>query len=209
MRLVLRSPSRASTAAIGRALGAALDPLPRGGFVVVLLGDLGAGKTVLAGGIATGLGVPATSPVVSPTFTFARGYRGRVPMFHLDAYLVRSAGDLEASGWEELGGEGRVTVVEWGDRIADALPKDRLEVTLTADPTAARGPGTARGDGSHGDGSHGDGPQGDRAPAPSSNEAPEPPSGRRVELVAGGPEAARVIARLKAMPAIAAAEVTP
>jgi tRNA threonylcarbamoyladenosine biosynthesis protein TsaE len=179
----------------------------------VLLGDLGAGKTVLAGGIATGLGVPATSPVVSPTFTFARGYRGRVPMFHLDAYLVRSSGDLEASGWEELGGEGRVTVVEWGDRIADALPKDRLEVTLTADPTVARGPtglGTAgrdgaQGDGPHGDAPKGDGPQGDRAAAPSSNEAPEPPSGRRVELVAGGPEAARVIARLKAMPA---AEVT-
>lgn len=202
MRLVLRSPSRATTVAIGRAIGAALDPLPRGGFVVVLLGDLGAGKTVLAGGIATGLGVPATSPVVSPTFTFARGYRGRVPMFHLDAYLVRSAADLEASGWEELGGEGRVTVVEWGDRIAAALPTDRLEVTLTSDSSVARGPvapGTAGREGSHGDG----------ATAPSPNEAPEPPSGRRVELVAGGPEAERVIARLKAMPAIAAAEVTP
>ncbi|MFO0933868.1 MAG: tRNA (adenosine(37)-N6)-threonylcarbamoyltransferase complex ATPase subunit type 1 TsaE [Planctomycetota bacterium] len=137
MRLVLRSTSRAATVALGRALGASIEPLPRGGFVVVLLGDLGAGKTVFAGGIAAGLGVPATSPVVSPTFTFARGYRGRVPMFHLDAYLVRSAGDLEASGYEELGGEGRVTVVEWGDRIASALPADRLEVTILPDPGAA------------------------------------------------------------------------
>lgn len=187
MRLVLRSTARAATVAIGRALGAALEPLPRGGFVVVLLGDLGAGKTVLAGGIAAGLGVPATSPVVSPTFTFARGYRGRVPMFHLDAYLVRSAADLEASGYEELGGEGRVTVVEWGDRIAEALPADRLEVTLAVERPAAPSLG------------------------PSSPEegALEPPTGRRLEVVARGPEARAVLARLRAMPDVAAAEVTP
>lgn len=184
MRVVLRSASRAATVALGRALGAAMEPLPPGGLVVVLLGDLGAGKTVFAGGIAAGLGVPASSPVVSPTFTFARGYRGRVPMFHVDAYLIRTPGDLEASGWEELGGEGRVTVVEWGDRIAAALPSDRLEVTLSPDasapaPTTAAGPDGAEG----------------------------PPGHRTLEVRALGRAAARVLARAREDAAFAAAEV--
>lgn len=203
MGLVLRSATRATTAAIGRALGAAMEPLPRGGLVVVLLGDLGAGKTVLAGGIAAGLGVPPTSPVVSPTFTFARGYRGRVPMFHLDAYLVKSAADLEASGYEELGGEGRVTVVEWGDRIAEALPADRLEVTLRPDPTpsdralpAAPGAPTPA-------------PRAAGEPRPAGETAPEPPSGRVLAFVAGGPFARAVLERAHAALVAAATEVVP
>jgi len=196
MGLVLRSATRATTVAIGRALGAAMEPLPRGGLVVVLLGDLGAGKTVLAGGIAAGLGVPPTSPVVSPTFTFARGYRGRVPLFHLDAYLVRSAGDLEASGYEELGGEGRVTVVEWGDRIADALPADRLEVTLRPDPTPSDGALPAM-----------PGVPAAAPPAGAPQSAPEPPSGRVLAFVAGGPSARAVLERAREALVAAATEV--
>ncbi|MCC7137754.1 MAG: tRNA (adenosine(37)-N6)-threonylcarbamoyltransferase complex ATPase subunit type 1 TsaE [Planctomycetes bacterium] len=144
MRLAtLRSESPADTAACGRRLGAAIDPVPPGGLFVVLLGDLGAGKTVFAGGLVRGLGAPADVPVVSPTFTLARAYRGRAAIVHVDAYLVRRIADLEAAGFEDMGGDGRVTVVEWGDRIAAALPADRLEVTLTPvdDPTS---PGPAR-----------------------------------------------------------------
>jgi tRNA threonylcarbamoyladenosine biosynthesis protein TsaE len=125
-----RSRSAEDTRALAAALGAALEPLPRGGVVVSLAGDLGAGKTVFAQGLLAGLGVPASTPVVSPTFVFARGYRGRVPVFHVDAYHVRSRSDLEASGFEEMVGDGRVTVVEWGDRIEEALPVDRIDVRI-------------------------------------------------------------------------------
>lgn len=133
----LRADAPAATAELGFRLGAAIDPVPPGGLFVVLLGDLGAGKTVFAGGLVRGLGAPASVPVVSPTFTLARAYRGRCPVFHLDAYHVHRVADLEAAGFEEMGGDGRVTVVEWGDRIASALPPDRLEVTLTPVPDAA------------------------------------------------------------------------
>lgn len=125
------STSAAATAAIARALGEALIPPPRGGGVVALLGDLGAGKTVFAGGLARGLGVPASVMVTSPTFTVAKAYRAKVPLDHLDAYHLRGLSDLEAAGFEEMGGEGRVLCVEWADRVADALPPDRLEVTIT------------------------------------------------------------------------------
>ena len=125
------STSPAATRRIAAALASAMEPVPRAGLFVILLGDLGAGKTVFAGGLFHALGVPAAIPVVSPTFTVARGYRGRVPIHHVDAYHVRSLADLEAAGFEEMGGEGRVTCVEWGDRIVDALPADRLEVTLS------------------------------------------------------------------------------
>jgi|GEM_PF-2261780 len=189
MHLALRSDARATTVAVGRALGAALEPLPRGGFVVVLTGDLGAGKTVFAAGIALGLGVPSSSPVVSPTFTFARGYRGRVPFFHLDAYLLRTPGDLEASGYEELGGDGRVTVVEWGERIATALPADRLEVTLTPEiPDASAALPDVPAD-----------------PAA----AAEGPGGRRIELRAHGPGAARALVRARPALERAATAVLP
>jgi tRNA threonylcarbamoyladenosine biosynthesis protein TsaE len=130
------SDSPAATKAVAEAIGRAVDPVPRGGLVLVLLGDLGAGKTVFTAGLARGLGVPKETPVTSPTFTVAKAYRGRVPLHHVDAYMVRSLSELEAAGLEEMGGEGRVTCVEWGDRVPAAWPADRLEVTLTPLPVA-------------------------------------------------------------------------
>ncbi len=119
-----------ATRRLAHALGRSLEPVPRAGITVVLLGDLGAGKTVFVGGLCRGLGVPETTAVVSPTFTVARAYRGRVPIHHIDAYHLRGRAELEAAGFEEMGGNGRVTCVEWGDRIEDALPPDRLEVSI-------------------------------------------------------------------------------
>jgi tRNA threonylcarbamoyladenosine biosynthesis protein TsaE len=130
MRLASRSADE--TRAIAARLGEALGAVPRGGFVVSLAGDLGAGKTTFAQGLLRGLGVPPEVAVVSPTFVFARAYRGRAPVHHLDAYHVRGVSDLEASGFFEHLGEGRVTVVEWGDRIAESLPVDRLDVEIAA-----------------------------------------------------------------------------
>ena len=172
--LRLRSDSPRATRAVAEALGRAIDPVPRGGMVVVLTGDLGAGKTVFASGLARGLGVPAAIPVTSPTFTVAKAYRGRVPLHHVDAYHLHSLAEFEAAGLEEMGGDGRVTCVEWGDRVPAAWPADRLEVDLTPIDT----------------------PVPDAAPA--AGEAPEPP--RRIELRATGPQAERVLAR--ALPAL-------
>ena len=132
--LVFETDSPDATRRLARALGEVLEPVPRAGLTVVLVGDLGAGKTVFVGGLCRGLGVPETTAVVSPTFTVARAYRGRAPIHHLDAYHLRGRADLEAAGFEEMGGNGRVTCVEWGDRIADALPADRLEVSISTLP---------------------------------------------------------------------------
>jgi tRNA threonylcarbamoyladenosine biosynthesis protein TsaE len=116
------------SAAETRALGARLAAVLRPGDVVVLSGDLGAGKTVLAKGIADGLGV--TEPVVSPTFTIVREYEGDVPLLHLDVYRLDHLQEVIDLGLDELLDGHAVTVVEWGEAVSALLPSDRLEVLL-------------------------------------------------------------------------------
>jgi tRNA threonylcarbamoyladenosine biosynthesis protein TsaE len=117
-----------ATAEDMRALGAQLADELQAGDLVVLTGDLGAGKTTLVQGIGAGLGV--TGPVVSPTFVIARVHRGgRVPLVHVDAYRLGSVVevddlDLDASLDES------VTVVEWGDGLVEQLSADRLEIRI-------------------------------------------------------------------------------
>lgn len=122
---VLRSRSPADTAA----LAAALADVVRGGDLLVLTGDLGAGKTVFTKALAAGLGV--TAPVTSPTFTLANRYQGALTVHHLDAYRLDGPTDVRDLGLDELIGPDSLTVVEWGDTIALALPGDRLDVDLT------------------------------------------------------------------------------
>jgi tRNA threonylcarbamoyladenosine biosynthesis protein TsaE len=116
--------SAAETLALGRRLAGLL----RCGDVVVLSGDLGAGKTVLTKGIAAGLGV--TEPVVSPTFTIVREYEGDVPLLHLDVYRLDFLQEVIDLGLDELLDGHAVTVVEWGEAVSALLPHDRLEVAL-------------------------------------------------------------------------------
>lgn len=111
-----------------RALAAALGPLLEPGDVVSLVGDLGAGKTAFAQGLAAGLGVDG--PVTSPTFTIVQEYEGRLPIAHVDVYRLDTVQDLYDLGFDELIDDGRVTIVEWGDLIAQALPADRLVVRI-------------------------------------------------------------------------------
>lgn len=123
-QIVTRAP--AETARVGEFLGQLLGP----GDVVCLIGDLGAGKTNLAQGLARGLGI--TDQVTSPTFTLINEYHGRLRLFHMDLYRLEGAEDLADLGYEEyIDGDG-VTVVEWADRAMEALPLERLDIKLYA-----------------------------------------------------------------------------
>lgn len=117
-------PHRRATVRLGRAIGAACEP----GDVVALEGPLGAGKTFLARAICRGLGVGASVPVTSPTFTLVHELRGRHRIVHADLYRLASEDDLEPVGLVDAA-EGAVLLVEWPDR-APGLCRDALVITL-------------------------------------------------------------------------------
>jgi tRNA threonylcarbamoyladenosine biosynthesis protein TsaE len=123
MTLSLATHSATETIAVGAAVGRAL----RVGDLVVLAGDLGAGKTTFVKGIARALGV--TEPVTSPTFTIVQEYDGTIPLAHVDVYRLDRIQEVHDVGFEELF-DRRAVVVEWGEAIARVLPRDRLVVRL-------------------------------------------------------------------------------
>jgi tRNA threonylcarbamoyladenosine biosynthesis protein TsaE len=115
-----------------RAVAAALGDLLVAGDLVLLVGDLGAGKTAFVQGLARGLGVE--EPVTSPTFTIVQEYGGRLPLTHVDVYRLDRVQDLYDLGLEERSDRG-VTVVEWGDLVEQAVPAEHLVVRI--EPGAA------------------------------------------------------------------------
>jgi len=119
-----RTRSDAETRAVGHALTRVLVARD----LVVLSGDLGAGKTTLTKGIATGLGIP--EEITSPTFTLARRYEAALSLHHLDVYRLDEHADIVDLGLPELMDDDAVTVIEWGDLIASELGPDRLEIRL-------------------------------------------------------------------------------
>lgn len=110
-------------------LAAALAELARPGDVLVLAGDLGAGKTAFTQGFGAGLGV--ADRITSPTFTLAHEYEGRLTLHHLDVYRLENLNEVLDIGLPEMLDEGGVVVIEWGDAILPALPADLLEVRMT------------------------------------------------------------------------------
>jgi len=116
--------SQEETADVGRGLASTLAP----GSVLLLIGDLGAGKTALVRGLAEGLGV-APDEVSSPTFTLMQEYRGgRVPLIHVDLYRLNDAREIDELGLEELG-LNAVLAIEWAERLPRPIP-DAIEVRI-------------------------------------------------------------------------------
>ena len=115
------------TEALGARLAGALSP----GAVVAYRGGLGMGKTAFTRGLARGLGCGGR--VTSPTFTIVNEYEGTVPLFHFDMYRLGSAEELFDIGWEDYLDRGGICVVEWSERVADALENC---VTVTIEPVS-------------------------------------------------------------------------
>lgn len=113
-----------------KALGAAVASLVRVGDLLLLAGDLGAGKTAFTQGFARGLGI--TDRVVSPTFTIARHYdSGTVKLHHLDVYRLDHLQEAVDLGLAELiDDDASVTLIEWGDVVIPTLPADFLEIRI-------------------------------------------------------------------------------
>lgn len=112
----------------GRTIGAAL----RGGEVLELIGDVGAGKTTLTKGLAEGLAI--SEPVQSPTFTISRVYAARdgLHLHHYDFYRLGEAGIMAEDVNEVMHDPVAVTVIEWSGAVSDVLPTDRLQISIQA-----------------------------------------------------------------------------
>jgi tRNA threonylcarbamoyladenosine biosynthesis protein TsaE len=104
-----------------RQLGQLFGGLAEAGLVVLLSGQMGAGKTCFAQGVGTGLGVAPSSPVTSPSYTLLNIHQGRLPFYHFDLYRLTQVDDLADLGYDEYAEGDGLTMVEWADRMTGAL----------------------------------------------------------------------------------------
>ena len=106
--------SAAETLALGKQLAAGFRPP----LIILLSGDLGAGKTTLAKGIISGLGVASEEEVTSPTFTLIHVFRNHCPVFHVDLFRVEGPHDLETLGLEDVFSEPAIVLIEWPEKLS-------------------------------------------------------------------------------------------
>lgn len=123
--IVVSSDSPEVTMQIGEAVGRCLSA----GWTVALRGELGAGKTWLTKGIAKGIGIDGNIEVTSPTFAIINEYPGVIPLLHMDAYRIGTIDDLLELGYPE-GDSKSVWVIEWAEKIRDALPEATLSIEI-------------------------------------------------------------------------------
>ena len=119
-----------------RELGMRLAQCVQPGDVIGLDGDLGAGKTHFVQGLVEALGVDRDA-VTSPTFTLIQEYPTRIPVCHFDAYRLRDSDEFLELGVDELLGGDVVCVIEWASRVADVLPRNRLQVNIVVTSESA------------------------------------------------------------------------
>jgi tRNA threonylcarbamoyladenosine biosynthesis protein TsaE len=131
--LTYEAADEAATAALGAALADVLSD----GTVVALCGTLGSGKTRLVQAIAEASGVDCRD-VASPTFVLVREYQGRQPIYHLDAYRLRSEEEFLQLGPDEYFEAGGLALVEWADRVEGCLPPERIEIRIEVTGTHSR-----------------------------------------------------------------------
>ena len=119
--------SAEETVAFGRTLAAELTPP----LLILLRGDLGAGKTTLAKGIAEGFGAASADDVTSPTFTLVHEYRGpRAALYHIDLYRVDTERELETLGLDDLIEPTSILLIEWGEKFPRFVRERNLEIVL-------------------------------------------------------------------------------
>ena len=124
--LTLDVPDLAGTTAFGRRLADLLFP----GTVIALVGPLGAGKTHLVRAVAEGLGIADSRVVSSPTFVLIQEYAARLPIYHFDAYRLKTAAEFFDLGAHEYFAGNGVCLVEWADRVEAGLPAEHLRITI-------------------------------------------------------------------------------
>ncbi len=129
-----RTSSEEETIAAGQAIAA---ELPRRG-VVMLIGELGAGKTTLCKGIVYGLGAAQLDEVSSPTFTLIHEYGTGPAVYHIDLYRLETEREVAALGLEEICDRQAVVLIEWGERFPSLLPAERIEIRIEEAPDESR-----------------------------------------------------------------------
>jgi tRNA threonylcarbamoyladenosine biosynthesis protein TsaE len=127
-------PNLDSTVAFGRRLGERLFP----GAVIALIGPLGAGKTHFVRAVAEGLEVEDSRMVTSPTFVLIQEYKGRLPIYHFDAYRLRGEAEFMELGAHEYFANDGVCLIEWADRVEKCLPRDYLRITFSVTGETSR-----------------------------------------------------------------------
>ncbi len=122
------SHSEKNTFEIARRFGAFLE----GDEIICLSGELGAGKTVFAKGVAAGLGLKNVNQVCSPSFTLMNVYQARVPVYHLDFYRLNTREEIEDLGWEDFIGEG-IMLIEWAEKYPVQNKHIRIVIKVCED----------------------------------------------------------------------------
>jgi tRNA threonylcarbamoyladenosine biosynthesis protein TsaE len=128
-----RTRSEEETIALGRDLARELSS-----GAVLLIGNLGAGKTTLAKGIVEGRHAAPANEVSSPTFTLIHQYGDETPVYHVDLYRLDEAREVEKLGLDDLFASGALVLLEWAERFPSLLPRERTEIRLRALPDETR-----------------------------------------------------------------------
>ena len=133
---IFKTESPEETQALGEKLGKTLKQ----GDVIALIGDLGTGKTCLTQGIARGVGIAPDEVVSSPSYILINEYNGMMPIYHIDLYRLENSEEIAELGLSEYMESDGICIIEWAERMADALPDACIKIHITlADVTPSHG----------------------------------------------------------------------